>query len=133
MVEFIIEGSRIFQYYWILTYIIRFDMNSIAFDSLSTARQLREKGVPQEQAEAIADAIRVSKDTDFSHLATKEELNTFKSDLRADLAELKAELKMSIADTRSELIKWMFGGFISMAGLLVAVIGVGVSILSKLH
>ncbi|SRR5579875_506073 len=108
-------------------------MTSIAFDSLSAARQLRERGIPQEQAEAIADAIRVAKDTDFSHLVTKEELNAFKSDLRAELTELKAELKTSIADTRSELIKWMFGGFISMAGLLVAVIGVGVSILSKLH
>lgn len=94
-------------------------MTTITFDSLTTARQLREKGIPQEQAEAIADAIRISKDTDISHLATKEELNTFKSELRADLAEFK-----------SELIKWMFGGFISVIGLLVGIIGI---MLTKLH
>lgn len=101
-------------------------MSSITFDSLTTARLLRDKGVPQEQADAIADAIRISKDTDFSHLATKEELTSFKSELRADFAELKGELKASLADTKSEIIKWMFGGFISIIGLLAA-------ILFKLH
>jgi len=97
-------------------------MSAITFDSLTAARDLREKGIPQEHADAIANAIRISKDTDFSHLATKEELNTFKSELRADLAELKAELT-----------KWMFGGFIAMAGFLAAVLGVTLSILFKLH
>jgi hypothetical protein len=108
-------------------------MSTITFDSLTTARQLRDSGVPQDQAEAIADAIRASKDTDFSHLATKEELNSFKSELKGDLRELELTLKAEMKSDKAELIKWMFGGFISIAGLVIAVLGVGVSILFKLH
>lgn len=56
----------------------------------------------EDLAEEVTDAIQASKDTDISHLATK-------ADLKADLAELK-----------SEIIKWMFAGFLTMAGLLAA-------------
>ena len=89
-------------------------MTSLTFDSLTTARQLRDRGVPQDQAEAIADAIRASKDTDFSHLATKEELNSFKSELKADLRELElridaknAQLETKMAQGTATTVKWI--------------------------
>jgi hypothetical protein len=104
-------------------------MNTITFDSLTTARQLRERGVPQDQAEAIADAIRASKDTDFSHLATKEELSSFKSELKADLRELElridnkiGQVNTALADTKSEIRGWMLTGFIAVISLLSAVL-----------
>ncbi len=107
-----------------------FTMNSITFDSLASVKRLREKGAfSQEQAELIASELRAANDVDVSHLATKEEFSIFKSELRADLAELRSEMKSD----KAELIKWMFGGFISIAGLVIAVLGVCVSILLKLH
>ena len=93
-------------------------MSAVTFDTLATARTLREKGATQDLAEAIADAIRISKDTDFSHLSTKEELNTFKSELKADL--LRLEVK--IAEVHTKIVIWMFGGFVSMGGLLAAIL-----------
>jgi len=109
-------------------------MSAITFDSLTAARDLREKGIPQEHADAIANAIRISKDTDFSHLATKEELNNFKSELRADFAELKGELKTSIAEGNANTIKWVVS-IVLGTGLVqtIAVIYTVLSIVPKLH
>jgi DNA-binding transcriptional regulator YdaS (Cro superfamily) len=44
---------------------------AVAFDSLGYARHLREKGVPSEQAEAMADAARTYI---MGELVTREEL-----------------------------------------------------------
>jgi orotate phosphoribosyltransferase-like protein len=104
-------------------------MTTLTFDSLSSARRLREKGASQELAEAIADELRVAKDTDVSHLATKEELNTFKSELKADLAKIETK----IAEAKSDTVKWMFGGLISIVTLLLGIIGLLVTVLLKLH
>lgn len=81
-------------------------MTSITFDSLSAAKRLKAKGIPQEQAEAFAEELRIATEIerDLSHLASK-----------ADLAELKAEI-----------LKFMLTGFLAIIGLLVA-------ILFKLH
>lgn len=57
-------------------------MTAITFDTLSTARRLREKGMPQEHAEAIADEIRMGSSIDVSHLATKEDIREIRSDMR---------------------------------------------------
>jgi hypothetical protein len=46
---------------------------AIAFDSLSYARHLREKGVPQEQAEAHADAD-AARQFIMTELVTREDL-----------------------------------------------------------
>jgi hypothetical protein len=68
-------------------------MSAMAFDTLSTARRLREKGLSQELAEAIAEEFRISTQVDVSHLTTKEELNVFKSELKSDMNALKSELR----------------------------------------
>lgn len=77
-------------------------MTAITFDTLSTARRLREKGIPQEHAEAIADELRESAKLDLSHLSTKEEAHTFKSELKSDILALRSELKSDIGALRSE-------------------------------
>lgn len=81
-------------------------MTSITFDSLSSAKRLREKGVPQDQAEAFASELRLVSEVELniSHLATKEELKT------------------ALAENKADIIKYMFTGFIAVIGLLVAVL-----------
>ncbi len=77
-------------------------MSTITFDSLSSVKRLREKGVfTQEQAELIASEIKVSSEVDISHLATKE------------------ELKVALAEMKTDIIKWVVGmGFAQMAMVL---------------
>lgn len=72
-------------------------MTAVAFDTLRFVRALREKAkLPPEQAEGLADAMSEALQGD---LVTK-------SDLRAELAE-----------TRSEVIRWIAGliGFQTLA------------------
>ena len=62
------------------------------FDSLGYAKQLRDRGVPQEQAEAHAEAAR---DFIMAELVTKADLLPIKADLlpiKADVLALKADL-----------------------------------------
>lgn len=103
-------------------------MTAITFDTLSTARRLREKGMPQEHAEAIADEMRMASEVDISHLSTKEELQTFKSDLKGDLERLEAATKADISSVRSELrevelrLKLHIGSMImALGGVLIAI------------
>jgi orotate phosphoribosyltransferase-like protein len=79
-------------------------MASITFDSLSSARRLRDKGLTQQQAEAIADEIRTASEVDTSHLATREEL-------KAALAELKADI-----------IKWDDGMGFAQVALIISLL-----------
>jgi len=71
-------------------------MSSIIFDTLSSAKRLCQKGVSQEQAEAFAEELCIASEIDVSHLGTREELNTFKSELKADLQMLELRLKLQI-------------------------------------
>jgi hypothetical protein len=92
-------------------------MAAITFDTLSTARRLREKGMLQEHAEAIADELRLAAQVDVAHLATKEEVSSFKSELKADLRELELRL-----DARFKDVQLKIGGMLmALGGILIAV------------
>jgi len=81
-------------------------MNILTIDTLELAKRLQAAGVPQDQAEAhvrvLAEAMR----------AGAEDLAT-----RAALAEAKAELKADLAEARADLslVKWMLGVLIAIA------------------
>jgi hypothetical protein len=90
------------------------------FDSLGYAKRLRENGVPQNQAEAHAEAAR---DFIMAELATKGDLLAVRADLaavRADLMavkqELQTELRTSIATLRLQLT-------VRLGAMLVVAIG----------
>jgi phage shock protein A len=77
------------------------------FDSLGYAKRLREGGVPQEQAEAHAEATRdfimVELATKADLLATKQELRSNIDELRSSIGELRTELRGSIAELRTNI------------------------------
>src|SRR5215470_13925671 len=70
------------------------------FDSLGYAKRLRSGGVPQDQAEAHAEAAR---DFIMAELATKADLLATKQELNSSIGELRAELRSSIAELRGGL------------------------------
>ncbi|KQS54898.1 hypothetical protein SAMN02799625_02374 [Methylobacterium sp. UNC300MFChir4.1] len=79
-------------------------MAAVAFDTLKFARTLREKAkLSPEQAEGLADAMAEA--------------------LQGDLVT-KADLRAELADTRSEIVRWVAGliGFQTLAviGAVVA-------------
>ena len=80
-------------------------MTTMTFDSLASARRLRDKGVPQEQAEAFAAELRAVSELelDISHLATKDEFNA------------------ALSDVKAEIIKWVVGVSFAQFAMLVTV------------
>jgi hypothetical protein len=66
-------------------------MTVVALDTLEMAKELKAAGFSDQQAEAVTRLVHRAHDVDLSNVATK--------------AELKAEL----AETKAEIIKWMFG------------------------
>ena len=75
-------------------------MNMVAFDTLTYSKRLQEAGVPSAQAEAHAIA-----QADFlthyllSEVATKTDL----AEVKAEIAEIKADLKTEIAEVKTEI------------------------------
>jgi hypothetical protein len=71
-------------------------VSALLFDTLRLSRTLRDKGhFTPEQAEALAEALGEAAQGD---LATK-----------ADLANLEAELKADIAEVKADILKWVVG------------------------
>jgi hypothetical protein len=80
----------------------------VAIDTLKVAKRPREAGFTEPQAEAVVAAVQEA--TGGADLATKADIAELRTELRADIAELKAEIaelrtevRAEIADLRTEL------------------------------
>ncbi|MDR0480219.1 MAG: CCDC90 family protein [Burkholderiaceae bacterium] len=67
-------------------------MAAVTFDTLKFVKTLQAAGVSMPQAEAFASAVRDS--TESADLATKADLRELKAELKADMREL--ELRMTV-------------------------------------
>ena len=83
-------------------------MQTAVFDTLATAHALKEAGFEDAQATAIVDALR--------HAVT-EEVAT-----KADLNELRAELKTDNAEARADLYRALWMQAAGIIGLTVALL-----------
>lgn len=63
-------------------------MNATAFDSLSAARRLKEAGLEQGPAEAIAETMREATVANREDLATKSDLAALEARLRAEMVTI---------------------------------------------
>jgi hypothetical protein len=93
----------------------------MAFDTLSYARRLKQAGVPDAQAEAMADATRELLDSEF---ATKADVAGLKSDialLRNDMAAVEQRI-MTAIDTMSLRLTVRMGGLIAVGVAVLAAI-----------
>jgi hypothetical protein len=93
-------------------------MTTITYDTLLASKRLQERGVSAKQAEAIVQEISTAYDQNNAKYVTKIELNASNGELKAEISALRVEM----AETKAEIIKWMFGGFVAIIGLLVAVL-----------
>jgi len=84
---------------------------SYTFDSLGYAKRLRENGVPQNQAEAHAEAAR---DFIMVELATRADLLAVRADLLATKQELQTELRTSL-DAQTLRLTVRLGAMLAVA------------------
>lgn len=88
-------------------------MASITFDTLKFVHRLRESGIPESQAEAIAEAFKE---------ASGEAETVTKEDLKLAVAELRTELHKETRDLKVDLIKWMTGALIAQAAVIATLV-----------
>jgi hypothetical protein len=107
-------------------------MNSPMTDSLKVYDILKEAQIPDAQARAITHAIRESDtiialdvrsvlDERLKEVVTKDVLKADLAELRTELKTDIAELRADMADLKAELMRWMF---IFWAGQMAAMIGI---------
>jgi hypothetical protein len=84
----------------------------MAFDTLSYARRLRQAGVPEQQAEAMADATR---ELVMQDVASTVDLSGVEQRLKSDLAGLEQRLTAAIETQSLRLTVRM--GLMLAAGL----------------
>jgi hypothetical protein len=92
----------------------------MTFDTLSYARRLRQAGVPEPQAEAMADATR---DLVMQDVATKPGLAGVEQRLRADLLALEQRLAAAMETLTLRLTVRMGIMLAASLSLMTAVIG----------
>ena len=105
----------------------------MAIDTLKVARRLREAGFSEVQAEAVVAAVQEG--TEGAELATKADLAILATELRAEIASVRAEIrtesevvKVSIEAAKSEMLYRMFQmilgavlvNFVAMLGVMFA-------------
>ena len=120
---------------------------TITFDTLQLVQRLTKAGIKEPEAVAIAEAVRdvhanaqtelKEKVTELeekvtesnNRLATKQDLTIMETTLRKDLSAteaalkrdlsiIEAKLEAKIAETKTELVKWV----VSVGGLQIAII-----------
>ena len=79
------------------------DMDDIAFDALAASQELREAGVEDRQAEAIAAAIRRAAAAGREGLATKADLDVLGARVDSSLASIRSELNSGLAGLRADI------------------------------
>jgi hypothetical protein len=65
-------------------------------------------------ARAIGDAIAMENTLSREGLATKLDLMDLRSELKSDMNELRSTIRAEMADLKTEMTRWMFGGFVSI-------------------
>ncbi len=95
-------------------------MVATVFDTLKFARTLRDKAkFSPEQAEGVADAMAEALQGDF---VTKGDLQSVRSDLRAELREVELRLETKIEATKNDLLKWFVGIAFAQSALTVTLL-----------
>ena len=76
-------------------------MSNLAFDTHKFVKDLTANGMPDKQAEVLADHYASLLN---DRLATKEDLAALRKELKGDISSLRSELKGDISDLRKDMI-----------------------------
>ncbi len=98
-------------------------MGNAAFDTHAYVKRLTGAGMPEPQAEVLAEEqSRLIE----SELATKRDLKELETALKRDMKELETRLEGQIAAglaaAKADILKWMFGALLGQTAILAALI-----------
>jgi uncharacterized protein involved in exopolysaccharide biosynthesis len=117
----------------------KMEQQMYSLDTHESVKYLVSSGLKEEQAEKIVKLVHQSRNYDLANLVTKDQLESTKNELKADIAEVrteiaevKSELKTEIAEIRTEIsnikfdiLKWimpiMISNTMAIIGLVVAI------------
>jgi hypothetical protein len=86
-------------------------MYSHTFDTHHYIKKLLKSGLKEKQAEVIVKGMLQSREQDFSQAATKEFVEATKN-----------ELKVDIAASQNNILKWIIPLFLTNIGMVIAII-----------
>jgi len=87
-------------------------MTTTTFDTLTFVKKLKSAGVDEKQAEIQAEVLNNAlSDFQQKELATKQ-----------DIGLIRKDLKISIAETKVEIIKWVAGMLVAQAAVIAAIV-----------
>ncbi len=97
------------------------------FDTYIHINELKKAGFNEEQAAVIIKSLLDSRETDISHLATKEQVaklevstNTQFAKIEGDIASLRSEMKAMVLETQASILKWMICTMIAFTGIILS-------------
>ena len=83
-------------------------MATLTFDTLDAMERLRSAGMPDAQAKAFVESLRA---VELGDVASK-----------GDLREVRDELKLEIANVKTDMVKWLLPVLLAQAGLIVTLV-----------
>lgn len=86
-----------------------------AFDTYTHINELKEAGFNEKQAAVIIKSLVDSRETDTSHLATREQVSA----LEIKMNKIDNKIDIAVAKLEATLIKWMIGTMIAFSGILL--------------
>ncbi|MGZ5077599.1 MAG: DUF1640 domain-containing protein [Methylobacter sp.] len=91
-------------------------MTTLAFDTYAYIRKLKDSGITEEQARAQVEALSLA----FEQFQS--ELHLSETATKQDLREVELKLELKIAETKSELVRWIVGAGFLQTALIAALL-----------
>ncbi len=95
-------------------------MTTLAFDTYAFIRKLKESGITEEQARAQVEALSLAFEQFQCELHLSE--SATKQDVREAVRESELKLELKIAETKSELVRWIVGAGFLQTALIAALL-----------
>ena len=101
------------------------------FDTHQAVKELTEAGFAEAQAEAVV--ATVSRSTS-ENVATKADISELRAEVKTDIAEVKTDVagvKADIASLRTEMVALEMRIIVKMTGVVLAIVSLGVAFLKR--
>ena len=89
---------------------------TVIADTLKAKQRLTEAGFSDEKAEGI---IAIFREAD-TQVATKLDLELFRKDIRAEIAELRSDMDSRFSELETTMLKLQFGGVVTTVVIILS-------------